>query len=617
MALTSNFLSDDLDKLTKPRQKKGEEYAKVETSTATDATPRGKGGVDVEGLVTQSRQAAEAEKRLDEIAKQEAAAKKGASAAKERAMAQRVGEIRSQYEPELQKPAPEFAPSKETVANLGSLGGMLMVLGAMSGSKGMLGATGAMNAMAGMLKGYQDGRKELFDREKATFEQNMKVWQANRQVIKETFDRAIKYAPYDIQKATNDAVNRLNSVGATTLAASVKKNGLQQTAATVQQADAQFNQVAMPIVNQLTAARFPLGVTTTAPAPAAPQQPMTKEQAQAVKEQFDQAQAEAKLRKDFAETARTPTQRISSDPQFVVVEGVNNGKPMRLTKEERDQYAKEGKNVEYVASPAAAARTTKQGQNALTFASRVYGNLENAAQDLQNIATLPATATTPLLSGLIGGDPANVFTALTAAAGRSITDVEARAFDQLSQQLGAALARIEAQGLASGSTNKTVATFDALRPKAGDDAINMALYLAKVKQEIVTGIRVHEEMPGATEGQKKKAQRLIKDMDDVVAFDVNDVIKVLRSTNKTLSENSRNLLSLPPIAPNLQFTEGDTSLRAAPNTQAPAAAPAAPAPASTISPQDQQALQWVQSNPNDPRAEGIKARLRNKGIQVP
>jgi hypothetical protein len=564
MAITDSILSDDITKLTKPRKDKGVEYAQASTGSMTDAAPRGRGGVDVEGLVEQSRKAAEAEKRLGEITKQEAAAKKAASAAEKAALGKRYGEIRAQYEPELQKPAPEFMPSKETVANLGSLGGMLMVIGAMSGSKGMVGATGAMNAMAGMLKGYQDGRKELFDREKATFEQNFKVWQANRTLIKETFDRAIKFAPYDLQKATNDAVAKLKSAGATTLAASVQKNGLQQTAAAVQQADAQFNQVAMPIVNQITAAKFPLGVTQ---APVAPQQPMTKEQAEAVKAQFDQAQTEAKIRKDFAET-RQPTQRGATDPQFVVVEGVNDSEPFRATKEERDAFIAEGKKVKYVASPAAAAKTTKQGQNALTFASRVYGNLENAAQDLQNIAILPATANTPLLSGLIGGDPSNVITALSAAAGRAITDVEARAFDQLSQQLGAALARIEAQGLASGSTNKTISTFDALRPKAGDDAINMAMYLAKVKQEIITGIKVHAKMPGATEEQKRDAQKLIAEMNDVVAFDVNDVIKVLRANNKTLTEKSSQLLSLPPIAPNLQFRQEGQTLTAAPTSGA-------------------------------------------------
>jgi hypothetical protein len=31
----------------------------------------------------------------------------------------------------------------------------------------------------------------------------------------------------------------------------------------------------------------------------------------------------------------------------------------------------------------------------------------------------------------------------------------------------------------------------------------MAIYLARVKQEIETGIKVHAEMPGATPGQKQ------------------------------------------------------------------------------------------------------------------
>jgi hypothetical protein len=33
----------------------------------------------------------------------------------------------------------------------------------------------------------------------------------------------------------------------------------------------------------------------------------------------------------------------------------------------------------------------------------------------------------------------------------------------------------------------------------------MAMYIARVEQEIETGIRVHREMPGATENQKAEA----------------------------------------------------------------------------------------------------------------
>lgn len=302
MALTDSILSDDITRLTTPKQPKGVEYAQAAPTTATDAG----GGYDVEGAIKASRSAFDIGQQIDALKSQqkeeESARKKAASAAEKAALGKRYGEIRAQYEPELQKPAPEFTPSKETVANLGSLGGMLMVLGAMGGGKGLVGATGAMNAMAGMLKGYQDGRKELFDREKATFEQNFKVWQENRKIIKDTFDRAIKFAPYDLQKATNDTVARLKSIGATTLAASVQKNGLQQTATAVQQADTQFNQVAMPIVNQITAARFPLGVTQ-APSGAAPR-PMTVKQQiadlEAQKARAEQTVSEAELRKKIS-----------------------------------------------------------------------------------------------------------------------------------------------------------------------------------------------------------------------------------------------------------------------------------------------------------------------------
>ena len=309
--MTSIGLGDSMDTLLRPS--KGTQYAEIEPTTATDAAPIRSVSDIGERKKAASREQFDIQARLDEIAEAEKAAKKGAGAAEKAALGRRYGEIRAQYEPELQKPAPEFTPSKETVANLGSLGGMLMVLGAMSGNKGMVGATGAMNAMAGMLKGYQDGRKELFDREKATFEQNFKVWQANRTIIKETFDRAIKYAPYDLQKATNDTVAKLKSIGATTLAASVQKNGLQQTANAVQQADTQFNQVAMPIVNQITAAQFPIGTTTQQAAPSvAPPAvgQMTKTQLQRAKKEAEQREKEIDIEAKYPASKKGDLQTV-------------------------------------------------------------------------------------------------------------------------------------------------------------------------------------------------------------------------------------------------------------------------------------------------------------------
>lgn len=524
MAITDSIFSDDITKLTKPRKEKGVEYAQASTGSMTDAALRGKGGVDVEGLVEQSRKAAEAEKRLDEITKQEAAAKKGASAAKEAALGRRYSEIRAQYEPELAKPAPEFAPSKETVANLGSLGGMLMVLGAMSGNKGMVGATGAMNAMAGMLQGYQQGRKELFDREKTTFEQNFKVWQTNRQIIKETFDRAIKYAPYDLQKATDEAVGRLNSVGATTLAASVKKNGLQQTATAVQQADAQFNQVAMPIVNQITAAQFPLGVTQTA---AAPQQPMTKEQAQAAKTQFEQAKQEAELRAKYTEK---PERERSTKDRMVSVLNPDDpkGAPILVPESEVQRAYDEG--TPYTPAP----RSGKAvGEIQFRYNSAVASATEVAANDLEAYASSPLMAKPPAAAEVLTNPSTSLTEAATKFFAQRITPAQDRATQQNLAGLIIAAANIQAGGRPGGVTQARITELEKIAPRAGDPKINTYMFLAMMKQEFRIAVK-ELEVSGGTKEQLDLARENKKRADELITWSISDINRILADGGPTL-----------------------------------------------------------------------------------
>jgi len=635
---TPNILGDSTEALDRPRRRREEgsfDVAQVppglqmelERRRATTPQTPPPAATPPQATVRTTRSEADIIREQAELRQKQEELQRSQGAAKR----QQQAAIAARFEPALNTPAPQFEAPKESFAQFGALAAMMMVMGAMGGGKGLTSATGAMNAMAGMMKGYQEGRKEAYNNAKMQFEQNYKSWQANKSQIKEAFARALKFAPQDIQSATDKAVAELNAAGATTLAASVKTQGLQATANTYaaasDKADQEIETIGSSIARMTgqTAQRRETGVQLAGD----PQRglPLTLEE---IKRRQRDLETEQKIRAaetKAAEAARRASPRESSDPQFIVVPGYNNDQPFRATKAERDQITGAGLPIQYptvrppkdesVKTFAAKNRETGEteffnirpdpqtgqykapegytlvgeagrgrgqtqaGQNALTFASRVFGNIQNAAQDLINISAMPATATTPVLSGIIGADPNTVSGSLVALGARSITRPEARAFDQLSQQLGAALSRIEAQGLASGSTNATIRTFDALRPKAGDNAINMALYLAKVKQEIITGISVHEEMQGATDGQKKKNRDAVRQIDEVIPFDLKDVIDVIRKNKLPLSDSSQKLLRVQPIAPNLQLTTGGNVISplggAAPRTPTETPVPAAPA----------------------------------------
>jgi len=225
---------------------------------------------------------------------------------------------------------------------------------------------------------------------------------------------------------------------------------------------------------------------------------------------------------------------------------------------------------------AAKATGRQAGQREQMFATRVFGNIVNAAQDLGNLMISPSVAQSPVFAGLINVDPETVFGSLRSLVARNITNAEERAFDQVANSLSAALARIEAQGLASGSTQKNIAAFDALRPRAGDNAINMALYLARVKQEIEAGVTVFKTMSGATPEQIALADQINSRINQIVPFSVDTVFQVMNRGGKTLDNKMQQLLKLPNTARLINPNPTDLmNLSNRPQTGAPI--PAAPA----------------------------------------
>lgn len=414
----------------------------------------------------------------------------------------------------IPKELPAFDAPKKTFDELFSV----IMVGAMTAAgAGKGNYLAAANSMIGAMEGYQKGKKTEFD-----------------QALRE-FDTSLKKALQE-EKVNNARYQQIAASDKLSLAEKVRQIQIQATAlddkimsATARSND--FEKMTREI------ARRNEGFAKIEDA--------RNRAEESLKNQMEMRRFGAEL------TAAT---RQPREEKLYMATGPD-GKPamVRVTVDESGvAKAPEG----YTLTGEAAGRRgrgAEPGQNARTFASRVFGNIQNAGQDLKNIAALPATSTTPILSGLINADPNTITGSLVSAGARRITDQEKRAFDQLSQQLGAALSRIEGQGLASASTKQTIQTFDALRPKAGDSAINMALYLAKVKQEIETGISVHEEMFGATQGQMNKNKKMSEDLDKLIPFNVDTVIDVVRKNRIPLSDSSMRLLRAAPIAQNIQY----------------------------------------------------------------
>jgi hypothetical protein len=383
-----------------------------------------------------------------------------------------------------------FVPTKETTQDLAGLFSLISIVGMVVG-KGN--AQLALSSMNGMLEGYQKGRADLYKKELIEFDKNFKAMQNKLTILKEDLLRARELQKLDWEKGDLEVTMALAKVDS-------------------------------PVLNELRKKVGNAGVLNGV-------QGLIKDMDSAVKTKND-LQGKADARADAAK-ARADADRIA-----------------RLNREAADERARLDRVQRQALADAKAGQPGKQGQNALTFASRVYGNIENATNDLVNLTNLPAVAESPIFAGMIGADRETVLRNITAFAARKVTNKDQRAFEQIANSLDAALARLEAQGLANGSTRGAIASFSALKPREGDDAINMAIYLARVKQEIETGIKVHAEMPGATPGQKQNNLRNIERINQTVPFSVEDTLNVLKANRKPLGKKMEQLLNQPQIVPN-------------------------------------------------------------------
>jgi hypothetical protein len=109
----------------------------------------------------------------------------------------RIGQERIKAE----NPLPKFIPTQENVQSLSTLFSLLGVISIGGGSKNKLSAMGALNSMTGMMKGWREGRADLWKQEQVKFEKDMAQIKANLDAASKEADLALKMLPYDVQKA--------------------------------------------------------------------------------------------------------------------------------------------------------------------------------------------------------------------------------------------------------------------------------------------------------------------------------------------------------------------------------------------------------------------------------
>jgi len=557
--LTPDMLADGASDILDPPKEKPIQVAELPTSirerirSSAPAAPAAITARDPGDLVREEKQKERERIELETKLKKEQGA----------ATAARQAKIYKEYEPQLSAAPPKFEAPKETFTQLAGLGMMMMMMGSMAGGKTYGSAIGAMNGLAGMLKGYQEGRKEAYDRSKTTFDENLKAWKENKAQVKEAFTRALKLGSKDINTATNEVIKELTAANAPTAAEIVRKRGLATAAQAFNVASensdksidmmrVEINRMAgiqQPTEGGVELAGDPAGAGKLTGTPGE----TTKQRIERLRREESDAAIELevlKARKTYAPPAASGGQ----DPQWVKAEG----ELFRATKDERQQMRDANIAFEYATGPKST--TTKQapikikGDDGRTYYAdregtilldkegkplqapetrsagaeirysfNVAESLGQAINDVVNVQELPRDSVLGNFAGLTGEDAKGTIDGLKKAFARTVTDEDNRMFEQLIGGLEQNLSRALGGGYASSTTSRNIQAYRSQVAREGDTPIAKAIFLARIRQEIDTLADFFEARPGAKDfiPVVKKYQ---KNMQDAIPFTVKDVI---------------------------------------------------------------------------------------------
>ena len=113
-----------------------------------------------------------------------------------------LNDKRQELEAKMEKP---FIPTEENAKDLAQLFSLVNVLGFAMGAGGKGHAQQALSAMNGMLEGHQKGRKDLYDKEKTIFEENLKTLKMRWDALLKDMEHAREVAVSDYDTGVQEA----------------------------------------------------------------------------------------------------------------------------------------------------------------------------------------------------------------------------------------------------------------------------------------------------------------------------------------------------------------------------------------------------------------------------
>jgi len=381
---------------------------------------------------------------------------------------------------------PAFVPTQETAADMGTLFSLLAVAGQALGGRGKAGAMAAMASMTGMLNGYRQGRQDLYQKERQNFEAAVRQIQAQNQALQEAYRRAQDTARTDMESARAQLQIELTRLGAPLLSIATERASIQ--------GGREMLQNIITVTGQVMARKDAL-------------------QARA-------AQAQAQL----------------DNQQPLVVPGEREGTFYFARRDGTPILRPDGQPL-----PAPPPKGSAASSNAVQFRynAAVSDAAVSAATDIQNVLSMPGTATPPLLGAFLTEQGRGVTPQLASYMGQRFTRAQDRAMQQAIAGLTRSVTTIQAAGRPGGVTQAALADFARTAPQPGDSRINYYMFFAMLRQEMdlaITSIR----NGGGTPEQLANAQAARDRVYAAVPYSVTDITRILSSGRERIGNRRTN-----------------------------------------------------------------------------
>jgi len=124
------------------------------------------------------------------------------------------------------EPIPAFVPTKDNAQDLATLFSAINVIGMLLGGGGRTNAVNALAAMDGMAKGYQQGRTDLYRKERDTFEKNYRAMLQKHAEFRKDMEDAIKLAATNKEAGMAKAELAAAKAGSSIVQAGLRKGEL-------------------------------------------------------------------------------------------------------------------------------------------------------------------------------------------------------------------------------------------------------------------------------------------------------------------------------------------------------------------------------------------------------